>query len=801
MTTVAALGGRGRAAGALLTLAVTLIAFVATLSSRHVTTEASVAAGVIRMPPLSGSPRGRPEIAVHRGDEETVSASSQPMTSVSTRLAATRPVEETRVSVAASSWPPLGVTHPHAPSGVGAPSGQEGPLPLPFLLPMERHAHVLMEFLTPSVAEGGVRIAKETTFSSQLWAARVTHVVGDPSNSSLVSPSNPLQLPVSLFRGVVWFAGSPSGASLLSGCSGIVVLEHEHGCRGEHERTRKVKYRSFANHADPAARTDSVFAQWLADSVGAHSFEIDVSGPERTFAAVRFAAVSSDNNATRRRCLYTAAFEVFSPGEYYLAVRPHLEGYDALQEGVLLPFVPTQPIVPLQLAGHLAAGAASGVSNRYVSVAGVPLRLTCRSPRAFAELEDVVPLPHPLPPGRWVRVHFGSPRSRVAYERSALATHVIVSLPPSEAAAAVPAEGLRYYPWRGWEWRYEVSATAVSSRCQDENRTTNVNIGDCERTRQRRVRRSRSDPLLPSWHPSFHPRLMRQCGAWRPRQRLELSTTKPPPPALTPDGPLLRILFIGDSHVRGVFHHFVSVASNTAPATEKALRFESNTTDEVTGEALAFRASFLWDPLLDAFISSAIRPAGASATRIATAALPELAMLPGDRCDDFTQAPGMAIDLQGYDAVVVGIGQWPAKCKWSVRQTFAHAKAVAAALKAFVSLSAEPTSSPRPASLGVRKRTAVWLGGPAPANPHRRTRDFRMTTYRQGVFQHLGMAAILELSGGALAADSLHILDFFSASLPHADDFQHADGLHYDGSALMYALVDEVAKLLCWAPF
>jgi hypothetical protein len=194
------------------------------------------------------------------------------------------------------------------------------------------------------------------------------------------------------------------------------------------------------------------------------------------------------------------------------------------------------------------------------------------------------------------------------------------------------------------------------------------------------------------------------------------------------------VLFTGDSQVRTLFRQWESVATNRVAVLQKG----GNLT--VAARDGSWRAVYIWDPYLDGFLDRG------------------------------------ALVRAEFDAVVLGIGAWPASFgQWTVGQFTARVAAVAAVAA---------VAGPLVAQRGVR---VVWMGSPAWPKPRQMT-GFRITNYRLGVFNAVGARAVV-------AAGGAH-LDLFGLSLPQRK-LHRGDGMHYDRGAVLYAALDVLLTLLC----
>ena len=574
--------------------------------------------------------------------------------------------------------------------------------------------------------------------------------------------------------------GGPNRSAVM-GCSGGVFIKHVRGCAGEDVERAFKRFSRFTHRLT----NDAEFDGWIRETAGAHSFNVHVDGPEKGLGATRFyrpsmslrtaadgaggaeGAGEGESPSTPSTCVYISAFEVFSPGTYTLTVQHHLDGYWALEE-----FHATAPpamgvsLVPLVLRqSHSENGLSPGLVP-----AQQQLTFRCERPRRMGEGErdSVAGLD-----GRWVKAPQPSWRDRLTaeLESSAKVQPVVVEAVPQSAAAT--EERPSYFPWKGWEWVFEsMSVSAVSRN------------GAAAAAAPSAASFPTPEPVIP-FRVSFFPHQLRNCGMW---ERSAGESASKNVATWRRRRPPMKIHFQGDSHIRSLFHHFYSAADNRAAPVTRGLQMTGNISsrrrsagrepssstsggenDAHSSPAASFVASFVWDSVLDSFVRR-----GRTDVIHAGARLDEAGKVQrSTRCDDFFLAPSDN-DLLVYDAFVLGIGSWPSNCRWSAREMREHFRDIARIVYNLTHM---------------HKKKVVWVGCPAPPVFFRKSRDFRLTAYRLGLYAHMGRK-FMTLAG----AD---VLDYFMLTRVQTS-LQRGDGLHYDWSAIPYALVDELANRLCW---
>ena len=249
-----------------------------------------------------------------------------------------------------------------------------------------------------------------------------------------------------------------------------------------------------------------------------------------------------------------------------------------------------------------------------------------------------------------------------------------------------------YYPWKGHEWEYRLDGCRLDSFYASPNM------------------------------------LLEQLQSFKARI----------------GGRPVKLFFTGDSQVRTVFRHWVSIVSNS-PA------------DIAKGGNLSYTdgthsVQYIWDPYLEAILNRSTMLAEGH-----------------------------------YDVIVLGIGPWPSSFgQWPMKQFASRLAAVAEHLKRFVELRLQAQDGIEP--------LVVWAGAPAWPKP-RKMPGFRITNSRLGTMNTI---AVRRLRKGIGQLHFRH-LDWFQPSLSMTH-LHRGDGMHYDHSIVLYTAASMLANIVLEAP-
>lgn len=206
-----------------------------------------------------------------------------------------------------------------------------------------------------------------------------------------------------------------------------------------------------------------------------------------------------------------------------------------------------------------------------------------------------------------------------------------------------------------------------------------------------------------------------------------------------------RILFTGDSQIRTIFRHWVSVVDNEPPVQQKT--FNATIFHTSAGSA---RSTFLWDAYLKHLMNDV--------------AIQEM----------------IAAE---YDALVVGFGSWPASFgQWSFETMELQLRRLTKCFELLL-------------DAGV---TIVWAGSPAWPKHRKDTPNFRITNSRLFLFNSIAKKELVPLQQTSHRS-SLKFLPFYDLSISMSR-LRSKDGMHYDGSVVLYSCVDALATFLFSTP-
>ena len=248
----------------------------------------------------------------------------------------------------------------------------------------------------------------------------------------------------------------------------------------------------------------------------------------------------------------------------------------------------------------------------------------------------------------------GAPGSYFGETAAAAASAIVTSPRP-----------LAYFPWRGWDWLYltpeqlillasapvantpttttsttiEPSMMLLRSGGPRATSTTVTNNGTTSSGQRRResindtTSRQRGVPIDDGegderrfFKPSAHPGAMKRCGLW---QRRPADVARP-----------LRVLFQGDSQIRGVYQHLVAVVNNERPSLEKgkttyfATLRAGGDNDVASSLPPGFTARYVWDAYLARFLEMGQRQMAAEASSSSRSAAASLTRPPQSMPDD-----------------------------------------------------------------------------------------------------------------------------------------------------------------------
>ena len=192
------------------------------------------------------------------------------------------------------------------------------------------------------------------------------------------------------------------------------------------------------------------------------------------------------------------------------------------------------------------------------------------------------------------------------------------------------------------------------------------------------------------------------------------------------------VFFIGDSHLRFLYHYWVSFLENATAATEKISYQTRHTVIEplnTSSAPIRFTSKFQWDPFLNETLYD----------------------------------PGLFTSvLRRGDVLVLGIGSWPASfAHWSLETFYERLRNVTIVLR----------------RLAVQFVVVVYAGAPAVPKWRAFIDWFRISNYRMILMNHFARHALLY--GGDTCEDAtsgtsfpegtrLYFVPFFHMSLPFA---------------------------------
>jgi hypothetical protein len=177
----------------------------------------------------------------------------------------------------------------------------------------------------------------------------------------------------------------------------------------------------------------------------------------------------------------------------------------------------------------------------------------------------------------------------------------------------------------------------------------------------------------------------------------------------------------------------------------------------------------------------------------------------------------------GFDVLVFGLGAWPASFgQWSMGKFHMAMRQVAATLVKLERARDEEEeeeaarSGAPPPSAPPLPFLSIWAGSPAWPKP-RKMPGFRITNYRLGVFNTIGEQVLLlhrdeedpqyshrrrshnhaKTPTGNSSNNSKRLrLDWYQPSFPMLH-LHRGDGMHYDGSVVLYSAANLLANLVC----